>query len=289
MATTVKQGFNTLRSNLEITDLQQETVSTRHKNVRKAVEADLMVLESFLTGSYSRHTMIAPLSEADIDIFVVLDPSYYEVNGQASLLDKLKRVLRKTYPRTPEISRNGQAVTITFTDFMVDVVPAFYRRGGGYLIPSTYGGGLWIATDPKKHVEISSSANAVHNGKLVPLIKMIKCWNRTIQRHFRSFHLEVLAWSIFDGVTISDYPSGMRYFFDKGRDLISKKNPDPTGYSDDVGYYIDTHEKIEAAVSRFRTAYNRACKAEAYEREGKVEDAFNEWRKIFGSGFPAYG
>lgn len=289
MATTVKQGFRMLKSNLEITDLQQETVSTRHKNVRKAVEAELTVLDSFLTGSYSRHTMIAPLSEADIDVFVVLDPSYFEAKGQASLLDKVKRVLRKTYPKTPKISRNGQAVTITFTDFMVDVVPAFHRQGGGYLIPSTYGGGLWIATDPKKHVEISSSANADHNGDLVPLVKMIKCWNRVIQRHFRSFHLEVLAWSIFKGVTISDYPSGMRYFFDKGRDLISKKNPDPTGYNDDVGFYIDTSEKIETAVSRFTTAYNRARKAEVYDREGKVEDAINEWRKIFGSSFPAYG
>ena len=289
MATTVKSGFRTLKSNLEITDLQQGTVSTRQKNVRKAVEAELTVLDSFLTGSYSRSTMIAPLSEADIDVFVVLDPSYYEANGQASLLDKVKRVLKKTYPETPEISRNGQAVTITFSDFMVDVVPAFHRKGGGFLIPSTYSGGLWSGTDPKKHVEISSSANAAHNDGLVPLIKMIKRWNRTIHRHFRSFHLEVLAWSIFDGVSISDYPSGMRYFFDKGRDLISKKNPDPTDYNDDVGYYIDTREKIDAAVSRFKTAYNRACKAEAYDKDGKVEDAINEWRKIFGNSFPAYG
>ena len=289
MATTVKQGFKIFKSSLEITDLQQETVSTRQKNVRKAVDAEFTVLDSFLTGSYSRHTMIAPLSEADIDVFVVLYSSYYEANGQANLLDKVKRVLRRTYPKTPEISRNGQAVTITFTDFMADVVPAFYQKGGGYLIPSTYGGGLWIATDPKKHVEISSSANADHKGDLVPLVKMIKCWNRSIQRHFRSFHLEVLAWSIFKGVTISDYPSGMRYFFDIGRDLISKKNPDPTGYNDNVGFYIDTREKIDTAVSRFATAYKRARKAEVYDKEGKAQDAINEWRKIFGNTFPAYG
>ena len=289
MATTVKQGFGTLKSNLEITDLQQEAVSTRQKNVRTAVEAGFTVLDSFLTGSYSRKTMIAPLSEADIDIFVVLNPSYYEANGQVSLLDKVKYTLMKTYPRTPEISRNGQAVTITFSDFMVDVLPAFNRNGGGYLIPSTHSGGLWIATDPKMHVEISSCANTAHSGVLVPLIKMIKCWNRTIHRHFRSFHLEVLAWSIFDGVTISDSPSGMRYFFDKGRGLISKKNPDPTGYNDDVGSYINTREKIDEAVSKFTTACNRALKAEAYDRYGATEDAINEWRKILGDSFPAYG
>ena len=63
---------------------------------------------------------------------------------------------------------------------------------------------------------------------------MIKAWNRTINGHFRSFHLEVLAWQIFDGVMISDYPSGARYFFDKGRHLISQPNLDPAGYGGDV-------------------------------------------------------
>jgi len=46
---------------------------------------------------------------------------------------------------------------------------------------------------------------------------MIKAWNRNSSKYFRSFHLEVLAMQIFQGVTISDFPSGMRYFFDKGR------------------------------------------------------------------------
>ncbi|MBA3667719.1 MAG: hypothetical protein H0W65_08350 [Sphingomonas sp.] len=56
------------------------------------------------------------------------------------------------------IRPDGHAVTITFTDFKVDVVPGFYRTGGGYLIPDT-GGPRWISTDPKRHVEIWSEAN----------------------------------------------------------------------------------------------------------------------------------
>src|SRR6266536_3618537 len=51
------------------------------------------------------------------------------------------------------VSRNGQAVTITFADFEVDVVPGFYRKGGGYLIPDSVLN-RWIETDPKQHVEI---------------------------------------------------------------------------------------------------------------------------------------
>jgi len=137
MPTTIPLAFLRLKSNLEITDLQTETVSTRQQSVREVVEAGLEVTDSFLTGSYSRQTMIAPLKEADVDIFVVLNSRYFhhynqgQNGGQAGLLDQLKRTLLKTYTRTPDISRNGQAVTIRFEDFVVDVIPAFNRQGGG--------------------------------------------------------------------------------------------------------------------------------------------------------------
>jgi len=293
MAKTISESFRELKVNLEITELQHSTVSTRQQNVRNAFENELDILDSFLTGSYSRYTMIAPLKEADIDIFIILDTKYYyhyngQNGGQAGLLDLIKRTLRKTYPKTPDISRNGQAVTIQFTDFMVDVVPAFSRKGEGYLIPNSISQS-WTSTDPKKHVEIMSSANKEHDGDLVPLIKMIKGWNRSINDYFRSFHLEVMALHILGKVKISDYPSGVRYFFDKGRSYVKQKNPDPAGYGGDVGSYLNTQEKVDDAVNKFETAYTRAIKAEDYANRYYIEDAINMWRKIFGNYFPAYG
>ena len=256
MATTINQAFQTLKSNLEITGLQASTVSTRQKTVREVMEAGLDVLDSFLTGSYSRSTLIGPLKDADIDIAVVLDAKYYhhyngQNGGQAGLLDYVKRTLLRTYTRTPDISRNGQAVTVRFDDFTVDVVPAFYRQGGGYLIPNSISQS-WISTDPKKHVEQMAAANTAHGGDLVPLVKMIKGWNRENGRFFRSFHLEVLAMSIMSGVTITDYPSGVRYYFDKARELVKKQNPDPAGYGGDVGSYLDTTAKIAQASTRLQ-------------------------------------
>lgn len=293
MATTVKQSFQKLKENLEITGLQKETVSDRQNSVRKVLDAGLVVKESFLTGSYSRSTMIAPLNDADVDIFVVLDVRYYhnyngQNGGQAGLLDLVKRTLRKTYTNTPDISRNGQAVTICFNDFKVDVVPAFYRQGGGFLIPNSISQS-WISTDPKKHVAVMSTSNAAHNNDMVPLIKMIKGWNKNIGSFFMSFHLEVLALSILNNVTISDFPSGMRFYFDKSKDLISKQNPDPAGFGGDVGAYLNNGEKIDKAVSKFQLAYERAVKAEEYDRFEYTQDAIEVWRKIFGDYFPAYG
>jgi len=294
MATTIKQSFQKLKQNLEITGLQAEVVSTRQNSVRDVLDAGLKVNESFLTGSYSRSTMIAPLSDADVDIFAVLDVSYYhhynngQNGGPAGLLDLVKKTLRKTYTRTPDISRNGQAVTIRFNDFKVDVVPAFYRQGGGFLIPNSIRQS-WLSTDPKKHVEIMSESNSKHNGDMVPLVKMIKGWNKNIGSFFLSFHLEVLALSILDNVTISDFPSGVRYYFNKGKDLINKQNPDPAGLGGDVGAYLNTREKVQEAIDKFQLAYEQSVKAEEYERQGYTQNAVEMWRKVFGNYFPVYG
>jgi hypothetical protein len=171
---------------------------------------------------------------------------------------------------------------------MVDVVPGFNRQGGGYLIPNSISKS-WISTDPKKHVEIASNANTAHSGDLVPLIKMIKGWNKNSGNYFNSFHLEVLALQILTNIKITDFPSGMRFFFDKGRALIPTKNLDPAGYGGDVGSYINTQEKIQEAVAKFQLAYDRAIKAEDYNNRGNTQEAIEMWRKIFGDYFPAYG
>jgi hypothetical protein len=293
MATNIQQSFQKLKDNLNITNLQEQTVTTRQKNVREVMNAGFNILDSFVTGSYRRGTMIAPLKEADVDIFVVLDSKYYHhYNGQngsqAGLLDYVKRTLLKTYTRTPDISRNGQAVTIRFEDFVVDVVPSFNRQGGGYLIPNSINQD-WISTDPTKHVDLIINESLRHGGTLIPLIKMIKAWNKKNNKYFSSFHLEVLALQIFTNVTISDFPSGMRFYFDKGKTLITQQNLDPAGYGGDIGKYINTQEKVKEAVSKFQLAYDRSIKAEDFARRGYIKEAIDMWILIFGDYFPAYG
>ena len=231
--------------------------------------------------------MISPLKEADIDIVAVMHHSYYQPDGHASLLDRVKRILQKRYPTTPKISRDGQAVTITFNDFCVDVVPAFNRSGGGYLIPDSIQG-QWIQTDPKKHVEIWAEANKKHSFNLVPIIKMMKAWNRMHSALFRSFTLETLTLQTLDGVTIADYPSGVRYVFDRARHLIRLGIRDPAGYGGNIASYLDTHEKVTQVVKRLEAAYKLALEAEDFDKRGKPDLAFSKWGIIFGDYFPTY-
>src|ERR1700676_5746057 len=114
MPKTIISGFDELQSRLNITTLQATTVSARHVNLRDAIKAELKTVDDFLTGSYRRSTMILPMQDADVDVMIVLDSSYYKKYTATALLDRVRAVLLKTY-KTPKISRNGQAVSITFS------------------------------------------------------------------------------------------------------------------------------------------------------------------------------
>jgi predicted nucleotidyltransferase len=288
MYRTVAQGFANLQRNLEITDPQLARVSVRQRRLREVIGQKLEVLDSFLTGSYARHTMIAPLQKADVDVFVVLDPGYWEADGQAALLDRLRRVLKARYPLTTRISRNGQAVTISFSDFAVDVVPSFGWAERSYVIPDSIHG-RWIETNPKLHEAAMARANRASGRMLVPLVKMLKAWNRKHSVTLRPFHLEVLALEILRGIPIADFPSAILHFMWKAQDQIGEVNPDPAGFGGDVGHYLTDPAKFEAANSRLSSAFIRVGRAIQLEQQGKIPAAYAQWRLVFGDYFPTGG
>ena len=286
------QAFEELRSTLELTSLQETTVAERQERVRGAVANQLTVTDDFLTGSYRRHTLIGPLKRADVDVVVVLDRKYKE-RGPRAVLELVKKALLVEYTRTPTISRNGQAVTITFTDFIVDVVPAFVRPwwtwDEGWEICDS-GSDSWITTNPKKHVEISATANKAHGGHLVPRIKQLKAWNRTVGEPLRSFHLEALAWSIFGTSWMwkngqsSDWVSA-RYFFGNARTELKNQLHDPAGTGSDVAAYL-RGTALDSAVSKVTSAYERCVRAEKCAKDEDLAGMHKAYGQVFGDYYP---
>lgn len=286
MPTTIAEAFQTLKSNLEITGLQDQTCSIRQAEVRRVVDDGLTVYEDFLVGSYRRSTMITPLADADLDIFCVLHHSYYAL-GQRGLLDKLWGVLRRTYTRTSDISKNGQAVTMKFSDFSVDVVPAFNRSGGGFLIPDSKSA-RWISTDPRTHIDLWSQSNAAHAGDFIPVVKMMKAWKRHVDLPMSSFHLETIIYHSLNNVQITDFPSAVRFALDKGYQRINNPVDDPAGYSNDVGASMSSADRLSCSVG-FTLGHRLAKEAEVHAQNGRTREAFAKWRALFGDVFPAYG
>ena len=98
-----------------------------------------------------------------------------------------------------------------------------------------------------------------------------------------------LALQILNNVTITDFPSGIRFFFNKAIELVTQQNLDPAGLGGDVGSYLNTKDKIETAANKFALAFQRATKAEELGRQIYLTDAIKQWVTLFGDYFPAYG
>src|SRR6516225_4865062 len=145
MAKTIDEGFAGLRSNLEITDLQEKTVSTRQQNVRKALEDDFDILDSFLTGSYRRSTMIAPLKGADLDIFIVLDPKYYEASARPD--EELSSPVSR---RVIEREARGQRYVLVTEPARDGGKVVTERKGIGVFVIRTRGRPAHAGGDPDK-------------------------------------------------------------------------------------------------------------------------------------------
>ena len=126
----------------------------------------------------------------------------------------------------------------------------------------------------------------VQRGKLIPLIKMIKAWNAVHGKKLRSYHLEALVLKVFTNCPIGEYGLAVKEFFEKSPQHLDYL-PDPSGASGNVGYYLD-FVAMHQALDILKEAHNRALRANCLDDFGKTDQAFGEWRAIFGDYFPHY-
>ena len=276
---TVSQAFEFFKGALEISQSEQDVAASSQVMLRARLAKRLIILEDFLSGSYKRDTKIKPL--ADIDLFIVLDSSYF-VYGPAAVLRLVASHLSASYPLSPLRVQN-RSVNLALRQFGFDIVPAFYRPGGGFLIPSIKCNS-WTSTDPKAHEKALSDANLVYREKLKPLIKMVKCWNRSHAVRLQSFHLEVLALEVLRP-PIQDYQTSASQFFSQAADRILYPSFDPVGLGPPVDDYLTRNARLSA--NRHLTATARlANQALELEWQGRNAPARGIWRRIFGPPFP---
>lgn len=295
MATTIKQSFREFSSNLEITDRQTELVSERRKNVVAALRRELSLHpeESKLIGSYARHTLTRYLSEGDVDVMVILHYSdnkdWYTPEGTIRALDRFRTILNAAYPRTDK-RRDRNCITMKFSEFRLDVVPAFRWEGGYYKIPDSIRK-EWVPTDPFKFADAITGVNKTMGDSFVPLIKMVKAWNREVGWLIRSFHLECLMYNRYhtynQGYT---YPLMLKFFSEDLPGYLAGACYDPI-MQDRVDTYLDDNaQKTQREIAIEKAQAAAEASAEAYEDQDKYPSvAIKEWKSLMGEFFPAYG
>ena len=114
---TLLQSIDRLIENISITDKQEKNIKSSVENITNTLEKDdtLHLKETFLNGSYERDTMIRPLD--DIDIFVVLDESYWKddfgvMRKPQSVLDKIKDFLNDQNDYKGKVRQDRPCVTV---------------------------------------------------------------------------------------------------------------------------------------------------------------------------------
>lgn len=194
-----------------------------------------------------------------------------------------------------EIKRSGEAVTVSLASqpWVFDVVPAVPVNDGQggfshYLIPD--GRGDWMATDPRRDAARVSAANKWHGSELLPVIRLLKYWNRRVHKpRLPSYYFETLVINTFQLTSpILTYASAIRRFFADGKTQLWLSCPDPKGLGPALDSEITGETKLKVSA-----AMDEATKfigyADMYEADGKLDSALYWWGRIFGGDFPSYG
>lgn len=295
MAKTVTGAFSEYKSNLEITDRQASLVSTRRTNVVNVLAKGLTLHTetSLLIGSYDRNTMTRFLSEGDVDVMVVLNygkhKDWKNAGGTVKALDAFRKLLVDAYPNTT-IRRDVNCVTMQFSEFRLDVVPAFKFDTGDYEIPDSVRK-EWVRTNPIKFADRVTNINKAMGSSYVPLVKMIKGWNRQVGWPIKSFHLECIMHQRYSSYTQGfTYDSMVKVFFENLPGYLDMAIHDPVS-GDRVDGYLDNGgapSRRSQAISRAKSARDTAVVAYGLQ-ETDQPAAVRKWSALMGEFFPAYG
>jgi hypothetical protein len=291
---TTTEAFERFRQRLELSDTESKDAARRHTDVRECIRGGFEIANDFLSGSYRRHTKTKPLK--DVDIFFVLGAKERWRRNQApiEMLQAFEKCLKAEFDET-ELCR--RAVTVTFEKsyypeghdgkvMSIDAVPAFLADTEVYEIPDKVLG-KWIKTNPKKHAEQATAKNAELGGKWIPLVKMVKGWNRANGRPIKpSFLVEVMAEGLAEA-PFSNYPNEVRNLFAAMEANVGQAWPDPAGLGPPVSDQM-TADLVTNAKKALQEAQRKAALAMRAEQTGRQGEALQIWREILGDYFPLF-
>lgn len=293
MMLTPNDAFRKFRSNLELTQKEQDNAASRQKEIRSLMDQSFKLADDFLTGSYRRWTKTKPLK--DVDIFCVLHdaerPRYRNDKSPSIVLAAVEAALGKEYGEK-SVHRQRRSVTVDFPDsqdeeriMSFDVVPAF-TKNSHYEIPDTATTRGWTETNPKIHAEKATAANEAFGGEWKGMVRMAKSWNRTKNKVIKpAFLIEVMALQVLRPPFNGDFPYEFQGFFATLADRIDESWPDPAGLGPPVSDTMNATER-SAAKQALRTAQQMIGEAIRLSRAGQNGEALRKYRELFGDRFP---
>jgi len=290
-----RDAFEKFRRRLELSDTEQKDAARRQNDLRGCIRAGFEVRTDFLSGSYRRHTKTKPLKDVDVMFVLGQKEHWRREKPPIETLYAFETHLKTKYTGKEQVEIGRRSVTVEFEKnwypedhegkvLSIDAVPAFELSGGVYEIPDKVTG-IWIKTNPETHKEQATAKNKELDGRWVPLVKMVRGWNRANGRPIRpSFLIEVMAEDLVEP-PLSTYPDEVRNFFAAAEANIDRTWSDPANLGPPVSDQM-TPDLIADAKTALREAQRKATLAFRAEATGRQGDALGIWREILGDYFP---
>ena len=295
---TVDQSFQKFLSNLNPTDRQRQRIQKTRESIDAALINDPRIFLntqkqiSFLTGSYSRRTIIRPLD--DIDLYVRIHYGEH-AKGQSplSIMRLMASAIRKRYPNNTSVKVDSPCIVVSFFDYKFEIVPAYGHDYDLdlYSVPAP-GSGEWMQCYPNVPYEWLAACNHTNNNYFTPLIKMLKLWNRHNSVKLKSFHLELLTEKVFSSVTgIYSYPQAIYDWMLCVKELIwSNDYPfiiEPgKSYTYVDEYMYEKRLKLHMIRRKLDVGLKKAERAWNFYRKGRFAASKRIWNNMFGPKFP---
>ncbi len=270
------------------TNRQGKTINERRERLEQILEEEMEVVESHQFGSFTRGTMVGPLSEdSDTDVMFVLSREKHGKwergeNGSSNCLRAVKRALEKRYPNSNvRIDRN--VVSVQFSDFTVDVAPAFKDGTGGYKIPDTYSEGRsWVRTNPRGYKQRFEAVDNARGGKLQKVARVAKKFRENRNVPVSSYHMEVMAYDY-----VHNHPNKnasteelVEGFVEELPRRISRGTRDPVN-GDRLDSNMDRSNRKEA-IRRAKAARKQMRDARDRRQDGDSEGANEKYGDALG-------
>ncbi|MFQ2527136.1 nucleotide-binding domain-containing protein [Aeromonas caviae] len=287
----VSNMFNDFLCNIQvdnsgnISDRYGEITASLNKKFR---DTESKTANSLQVGSYGRYTGIKGIS--DLDMLYIMPKSewgnYNVEGGQAKLLNATRDAIKARYPTT-DIRVDRLVVTVTYTNFHVEVQPVFEEfdaNGNSYFkYPDTYNGGCWKITKPRQEIAAMKEFVDQKNKNLRKLCKMARAWKNKFGIGMGGLLIDTLAYNFlkstdyYDDKSYSFYDWLSRDFF---KYLMEQPNQDhyqALGSGQDV--------KVKKKFQKQAKKAYEACLA-AIEADG-TDAAYSKWKKVYGKSFPS--
>ena len=285
LTVTIEEGLRTLDSSLVISRQQNALISMRQSEIEEIVVKEFDALGTALTGASARNTMIQPLVENRIDLFVLLKPEIGQRNTPGSLMRQLLAVFLAHYSNAV-IASDGRSIIISHAEFSFHVVPSFSRKNKGYIVADSKNQ-QWDKTNPNIHYYDLDDQNHKHKGLLLPVIRIMKYWNECNGSLFNNYYLELLLKETLSEIKVNTRVQVIKHFFRKAIHMLVFTIDDPADHGKQMEGLKDIEKMLEA-MQNFVTSHDHIIAAEKFENEGNLMLAYKEFGKIFGGYYPSY-